>query len=314
MAKFEDTGTIVIDPGDPIKFRGDEIWEPKPTSPVPMLNPKGYVEEIKKALNSYYGQENVSKYPKIEYISCNPEPSYSISKLAREYADQLDAYRYAVGYLDKLDRTSYDAEIIARFIDGICRGSDVAELCGKWTINVNGFDRDPFGVVIPVVIKLKYKENGFTHESGLTLYLSREECERSNTIVSVFIEHSKTAITHMIEQYKKHKDDYLYKRAMEAIMTYTSADETTYIDISKGENEMAKTEAQIRYEEKCNEAKKAYDEALRIAREELDAAEQKKTCDNAASMMKDLYDSYVEAGFSEEQAMKFVTIALEKGK
>lgn len=85
-------------------------------------------------------------------------------------------------------------------------------------------------------------------------------------------------------------------------------------DISKGKKEMTKTEAQIRYEEKCNEAKMAYDEALRIAREELNAAEQKKTCDDAANMMKDLYDSYIAAGFTPTQAEKFVTIALEKGK
>lgn len=86
-----------------------------------------------------------------------------------------------------------------------------------------------------------------------------------------------------------------------------------FFNVSKGEKEMTKTEAQIRYEEKVNAAKKAYDEAVRIAHEELENEELKKQADAAANNVKRLYDSYISAGFSIEQAEKFVTIALEKG-
>ena len=68
----------------------------------------------------------------------------------------------------------------------------------------------------------------------------------------------------------------------------------------------------VAYNEKKAAAQKAYDEAMLAAKKEKEEAAQKEANDNAAKVLKGLYDSYVNAGFTPEQAEKFVTIALEK--
>ena len=68
----------------------------------------------------------------------------------------------------------------------------------------------------------------------------------------------------------------------------------------------------VAYNEKKAAAQKAYDEAMLEAKKEKEEAAQKEANDNAAKVLKGLYDSYVNAGFTPEQAEKFVTIALEK--
>ena len=68
----------------------------------------------------------------------------------------------------------------------------------------------------------------------------------------------------------------------------------------------------VAYNEKKAAAQKAYDEALIVARKEKEEAAQKEANENAAKSLKGMYDSFVNAGFTPEQAEKFVTIALEK--
>lgn len=80
--------------------------------------------------------------------------------------------------------------------------------------------------------------------------------------------------------------------------------------ISKGELPMNTYD--VAYNEKKAAAQKAYDEAMLAAKKEKEEAAQKEANDNAAKVLKGLYDSYVNAGFTPEQAEKFVTIALEK--
>lgn len=80
--------------------------------------------------------------------------------------------------------------------------------------------------------------------------------------------------------------------------------------ISKGELPMNTYD--VAYNEKKAAAQKAYDEAMIEAKKEKEEAAQKEANDNAAKVLKGLYDSYVNAGFTPEQAEKFVTIALEK--
>ena len=80
--------------------------------------------------------------------------------------------------------------------------------------------------------------------------------------------------------------------------------------ISKGELPMNTYD--VAYNEKKAAAQKAYDEALIVARKEKEEAAQKEANENAAKSLKGMYDSFVNAGFTPEQAEKFVTIALEK--
>ena len=68
----------------------------------------------------------------------------------------------------------------------------------------------------------------------------------------------------------------------------------------------------VAYNEKKAAAQKAYDEAMIEAKKEKEAAAQKEANENAAKTLKGMYDAYVNAGFTSEQAEKFVTIALEK--
>lgn len=80
--------------------------------------------------------------------------------------------------------------------------------------------------------------------------------------------------------------------------------------IKKGELPMNTYD--VAYNEKKAAAQKAYDEALVAARKEKEEAAQKEANDIAAKTLKGMYDAYVNAGFTPEQAEKFVTIALEK--
>lgn len=82
--------------------------------------------------------------------------------------------------------------------------------------------------------------------------------------------------------------------------------------IKNKKGELSMTTYDVAYNEKKAAAQKAYDEALVAARKEKEEAAQKEANDNAAKVLKGLYDSYVNAGFTPEQAEKFVTIALEK--
>lgn len=68
----------------------------------------------------------------------------------------------------------------------------------------------------------------------------------------------------------------------------------------------------VAYNEKKAAAQKAYDEVMLAAKKEKEAAAQKEANENAAKTLKGMYDAYVNAGFTPEQAEKFVTIALEK--
>lgn len=68
----------------------------------------------------------------------------------------------------------------------------------------------------------------------------------------------------------------------------------------------------ITYNEKKAAAQKAYDEAMLAAKKEKEEAAQKEANETAAKTLKGMYDAYVNAGFTPEQAEKFVTIALEK--
>lgn len=64
--------------------------------------------------------------------------------------------------------------------------------------------------------------------------------------------------------------------------------------------------------EKMSAAKKAYDEARVAAEKEKEEAAQREMNENAAKSLKGMYDAYLNAGFTPEQAEKFVTITLEK--
>ena len=68
----------------------------------------------------------------------------------------------------------------------------------------------------------------------------------------------------------------------------------------------------IKYNEMKANARKAYDEAMAIAEQEKKAAETEEAANEAAGVLKTMYDAYLNAGFSAEQAEKFVTIQLEK--
>ena len=103
------------------------------------------------------------------------------------------------------------------------------------------------------------------------------------------------------------------------ITKYTIKDETelsTPYDIweknkiEKGELSMNTYD--VAYNEKKAAAQKAYDEALIAAKKEKEEAAQKEANETAAKTLKSMYDAYVNAGFTPEQAEKFVTIALEK--
>lgn len=105
------------------------------------------------------------------------------------------------------------------------------------------------------------------------------------------------------------------------IAKYSVKDEselmTPYARDIWGQNKIKKGELpmntyDVAYNEKKAAAQKAYDEAMIEAKKEKEEAAQKEANDNAAKVLKGLYDSYVNAGFTPEQAEKFVTIALEK--
>lgn len=80
--------------------------------------------------------------------------------------------------------------------------------------------------------------------------------------------------------------------------------------ISKGELQMNTYD--VAYNEKRAAAQKAYDEAMLAAKKEKEEAAQREANETAAKTLKGMYDAYVNAGFTPEQAEKFVTIALEK--
>lgn len=80
--------------------------------------------------------------------------------------------------------------------------------------------------------------------------------------------------------------------------------------IEKGEFSM--NDSIIKYNEMKANARKAYDEAMAIAEQEKKAAETEEAANEAANVLKTMYDAYLNAGFSAEQAEKFVTIQLEK--
>lgn len=80
--------------------------------------------------------------------------------------------------------------------------------------------------------------------------------------------------------------------------------------IKKGEFEM--NDSVIKYNEMKANARKAYDEAMAVAEKEKKAAETEEAANEAAGVLKTMYDAYLDAGFSAEQAEKFVTIQLEK--
>ena len=90
----------------------------------------------------------------------------------------------------------------------------------------------------------------------------------------------------------------------------TSYDTWEKNKIEKGELSMNTYD--VAYNEKKAAAQKAYDEALIAAKKEKEEAAQKEANEAAAKTLKGMYDAYINAGFTPEQAEKFVTIALEK--